>query len=194
MTRRRPRSGDRGAILVETALVSLFLVIMLVGVTEYGFAWRQGTVTDKATQAAGRAAGNGADNRFADYEALHALQASMGSARNVTVDRIVVFKSTSAAGSMDQDCLTASKNDVCNRYVAGDLSRPAGQFGCGGSSPDRFWCPTGRNRDRTPSSDYVGVHVTATYSGLTGLVPGGITITRTAIYALEPCAFGIPDC
>jgi TadE-like protein len=186
---------ERGATLVETALVLVFLSIMFLGITEYGFAWRQATVVEKSAQLGGRAAGNGANGRFADYETLRSVQSAFGSASNVTINTVIVFKSSSSDGAMDPDCLTASKSGVCNRYVASDLTRPASQFGCGGSSPDVSWCPMSRVRDRAPSSDYVGVYIDATYDGLTGILPGGgMNITRSAIYALEPCAFGLPDC
>jgi hypothetical protein len=190
---RRARE-DRGATLIETALALGFLAIMFLGVTEYGFAWRQTTVVEKAVQQAGRAAGNGADNQFADFEALRALRSSLGSSDNLTVNYVVIFKSTTADGEMDDDCRTMSVNLTCNRYVAADLNRPASDFGCGGSDPDRFWCPTSRERDREPTPDYVGIYVNVTYEGLTGAVSGGLTITRSGVYALEPCAFGLPDC
>jgi hypothetical protein len=194
MRLRRNHGAEGGATLIEAALAIVFLGTMFLGITEYGFAWRQTTVVEKTAQAGGRAAGNGANGPFTDYEVLRAVQSALSSSSNITLNSVVVFESTSADGSMDSDCLTASKNGVCNRYVAADLSRPASQFGCQAGEPDRFWCPTGRERDREPFPDYIGVYLNVTYDGLTGLLPGGITIERDAIYALEPCAFGLPDC
>lgn len=185
---------DTGAVLVETAVALIFLGVLLVGITEYGFAWRQTTVVEKTVQQSARVAGNLANESLADYEALQAFRSLLGSSKNLTVDYIVIYKSTTADGSLpDPACTTASQPGECNRYVAADLLRPAGDFGCGGTKPDSSWCPTGRVRDRTPSPDYVGVQARLSYDGLTGSV-GTITIVRRGVYAIEPCAFGLPGC
>ncbi len=191
--RASPRQ-DRGAVIVEAAIALTVLGILFVGITEYGFAWRQTTVVEKTVQQASRVAGNLADQPEADYEALQAFRSLIGSSKNITVDYIVVYKSSTADGLMPPDCLTASVSGLCNRYVASDLTRPASQFGCGGSEPDRFWCPTGRERDRAPSPDYVGIQAQLRYDGMTGMVPGTIAITRRAVFSVEPCAFGLPGC
>lgn len=190
----RSLQRDRGAVIVEAAIALTALSILFIGITEYGFAWRQTTVVEKTVQQASRVAGNLADQPEADYEALQAFRSLLGSTKNITVDYIVIYRSTTADGAMPAACLTGSVSGVCNRYGAGDLTRPASEFGCGGSEPDRFWCPTGRERGRTPAPDYVGVQAQLQYDGMTGMVPGTISITRTAVYAIEPCAFGLPGC
>lgn len=198
MTEQRSRSrGDRGVVLVETAMAMLALGVLLIGITEYGFAWRQATVVEKTVQQSGRTAGNLANESLADYETLQAFRSLIGSSKNITIDYIVVYKSTTADGVMPtasgSDCRAASVNNVCNRYVAADLLRPPTDFGCGGTKPDRYWCPTTRVRDRKPLPDYVGVQAQLEYTGMTGSV-STITITRRAVYAIEPCAFGLPGC
>lgn len=186
--------ADAGVVLVETAVALIFLGVLLIGITEYGFAWRQTTVVEKTVQQSARVAGNLANESLADYEALQAFRSLLGSSKNLTVDYVIVYKSTTADGALpDPDCTTASQTGVCNRYVAADLVRPAGDFGCGGSKPDSAWCPTTRVRDRTPTPDYVGVQARLTYQGITGSV-GSITIVRRGVYAIEPCAFGLPGC
>jgi hypothetical protein len=186
--------ADAGVVLVETAVALIFLGVLLIGITEYGFAWRQTTVVEKTVQQSARVAGNLANESLADYEALQAFRSLLGSSKHLTVDYVIVYKSTTADGALpDPDCTTASQPGVCNRYVAADLLRPAGDFGCGGAKPDSAWCPTGRVRDRSPSPDYVGVQARLTYEGLTGSV-GSITIVRRGVYAIEPCAFGLPGC
>lgn len=190
---RTNRGTDGGVTIVETAIALLFLGVLLVGIAEYGFAWRQTTVIEKTIQQSARVAGNLANEAPADYEALQAFRSPLGSSKNVTVSYIVIYKSATANGAMPTDCATASVQDLCNRYVAGDLLRPATDFGCGGTKPDRFWCPTSRVRDRAPFGDYIGVQAQLEYQGITGAVDT-ITITRKGVYAIEPCAFGLPGC
>lgn len=188
------RRSDTGAVLVEAALGLTFLAVLFLGVTEFGFAWRQTTVVEKTIQQSARSAANLADDPLADYEALQAFRALIASSRNITIDQIVVYRSTASDGAVPTACLSAAVVGTCNRYTAADLLRPASDFGCGGSKPDRFWCPTSRERDRAPSPDYVGLYAQLRYTGMTGMVPGTLTITRRAAYAVEPCAFGLPGC
>lgn len=180
--------------MLEAALALGFLGTLCVGLLEYGYAWRQTAMVERAVQSGGRAAGNLANDSLADYEVLQSLRSGFGSTKNVTIDYVVVYRSGTANGAVPQDCKTASQNDLCNRYVVADLTRAATGFGCSGGEPDRFWCPTLRSRERTPSPDYVGVFVQARYTGITGMLPSPITIGRSAVYALEPCAFGLPNC
>lgn len=191
----RPRGRDAGAVIIEGAIAMTVLAVLFIGTIEYGFAWRQATVIEKAVQQSARAAGNMADQAPADYETLQAFRSVFGSSKNVTLERLVIYRSTRADGAPPPDCMTASVPNVCNRYVAADLGRPASDFGtCVSPSPDRFWCPAARERDRAPTPDYVGVYARLQYAGVTGSITGGITIERKAVYALEPCAFGLPGC
>lgn len=196
----RRRASDAGAVIVEAALALVLLSILFIGVTEYGFAWRQTGAVEKTVQQSARVAGNMADQSTADFETLQAFRSFLGSTKNLTVDYIVVYRSTTADGAMPSACATGPVAGTCNRYVAADLSRPSTDFGCGATEPDRFWCPTasgsqlGRQRDRTPSPDYIGVQAQVRYRGITGLISGTMAITRRAVYSIEPCAFGLPGC
>tara|TARA_R100000306_G_C4329686_1_gene119566 strand:- start:230 stop:805 length:576 start_codon:yes stop_codon:yes gene_type:complete len=190
----RARS-DSGAVLVEAAISLLLLGTLVLGVIEFGYAWRQATAVEKTLQQAARTGANLADQPLADYSALQAFRSSLGSVDNMTLEYIVIYRSSTPGGAVpDEDCFTSSQVGVCNRYVASDLTRPDGQFGCGGSEPDRFWCPTSRERDRRPRPDYLGVHARFRYDGITNLLPGPVVIDRNAVYAVEPCAFGLPGC
>jgi Tfp pilus assembly protein PilV len=189
------RKRDRGAALVEGAISMVLLGVLVTGIIEYGYAWRQATVVEKAVQQGARLGASAADDPLSDYTALQALRTTLASADSTALQQVVVYRSSTPAGGIpDPQCLTTSVAGVCNRYVASDLARPSSQFGCAGSAPDRFWCPTGRERDRRPRPDYLGVHVRVRYAGMTGLIPAGRVLDRSAVYALEPCAFGLPGC
>ncbi|HSL59860.1 MAG TPA: hypothetical protein VK866_18570, partial [Acidimicrobiales bacterium] len=87
---------------------------------------------------------------------------------------------------------------TCNTYTGTQLrtASPAGfppGTTCAGGW-DTAWCPTTRAREGV-NRMLIGVHVSATYSSVTGLLPGPtITITRSAVYQIEPCAQGQSGC
>jgi Flp pilus assembly protein TadG len=191
----RQLDGERGASMVETSVVLLFLAILVLGIIEYGNAFRQATVVEKTVQQSGRVVASVADQALADYEALQTFRSLLDSSDNVTLDYLVIYRSTSADGKVPANCLAASQHDSCNRYVAADLLRPASDFGsCVLGDPDRYWCPTDRERDREPWPDYVGLHARLRYTGITGSLPAPIVIDRSTVYAVEPCAHGLPGC
>ena len=191
----RSKSSDRGATLVEGVLVTAVVVALAIGTIEFGNAWRQTTVVDKTIQQSARVVASVADGALADYEALQTFRSLIDSSKDMELEYLVIFKSSSADGAVPTACKTASQSNLCNRYVPADLTRSSSDFGsCSYPSPDRYWCPTTRVRDREPWPDYVGVYAQMRYTGVTKALPGGLPITRTAVYALEPCAFGLPGC
>lgn len=194
---------DRGAVLVEFALVAPVLVLLLLGVFEYGNAWKQVGAAERLVQQAGRTVSSQANSRFADYETLRAIDTSVANLRGFDVTRVVIYKATAADGKVPSACLTASQGGLCNRYVGSVLSSasmaafPGGSSTnptCAGGSADGAWCPVNRDRSST-TPDRVGVHVTFSYTPVTGLLPGpSVEVKRYAVYQLEPCAQGSTRC
>lgn len=193
--RAAPRDRDRGATLVEAVVVMAVVVTLALGTIEFGNAWRQATVVDKTMQQSARVVASVADQPLADYEALQTFRSLIDSSRNMELDYLVIYRSSSADGVVPAQCQTQSVLGLCNRYLASDLVRPSADFGsCSSPSPDRYWCPATRTRDREPLPDYVGVYARLQYTGITNMLPGGLTLTRHTVYAVEPCAFGLPGC
>ncbi len=189
------RRSSRGASLIEAAITVGVLAILALGTIEFGYAWRQSTVVEKTVQQSGRVVASVADQPMADYEALQTFRSFLGSSKNMSLDLLVVYRSTTADGAVPDQCLTTSVPGLCNRYEAADLNLPTSSFGsCTGTSRDRYWCPAGRERGRSPRPDYVGIYAQLQYSGITRSIPGGLTLERTAVYAIEPCASGLPGC
>ena len=193
--RMRRRRGSSGATLVEGVVVIALVVALALGTIEFGNAWRQTTVVDKTIQQSARVVASVADGPLADYEGLQTFRSLIDSSKDMELEYLVIYKAPSGAGTVPDACHSGSVSGVCNRYLPSDLTRPSSDFGtCSYPSPDRYWCPTGRVRDREPWPDYVGIHARMRYTGVTKALPGGLTVTRSAVYALEPCAFGLPGC
>ena len=204
MTRSAPRrcAGDEGAVLVEFALVLPFLVVIFLGVVDYGSAFNDANRVDRAVLSAGRTVSSVADGRQADFATIQSLASSLDTSQRVTIEKVIIYDSTAADGAVPANCLSASTsgsppfgvNGRCNVYTGAQVAnatqaRFAGTNSCTGSSWDARWCPTSRQRDVNP--DRVGVWVQVRYDPLTGLFPAdGITVERSAVYQLEPTAAG----
>jgi Tfp pilus assembly protein PilV len=200
---RRARNDDRGIVLIEFVLVAPLLLLIMLGIFEYGNAWRQTGSVERAAQQGARTAASMANHRFADFEALRAIDTATRDLPGLTVDRVVIYR---ANGSTNGDvpnaaCFSGSVSGVCNHYTGSQVrsTSPSGFSGgtstapsCAGSL-DAAWCPLGRSRDQATITR-IGVHVTLTYTSVTNLLPTTITIERNAVYQIDPCQQGETSC
>jgi hypothetical protein len=137
---------------------------------------------------------------------LRTVDAALG-AGHIDVTKVVLYEATGLGDTVPAGCLalsTGGVSDVCNVYNASQIgtSNPNTGFpgrlftdpaNCSGAW-DVNYCPiTDRERTR-PLNDYIGVYIEATYEGVTGLIPGTITLSRDAVFAIEPCFEGDPNC
>ena len=193
--------GDEGAVLVELALALPLLVLLLVGVVEYGTAWGDASTLERALLASGRVLSNEGNARQADQEALLSLAAGLEPGQRSDVRKVIIFDATTNA-TVPAACLNVNTSGAppygvsgaCNVYTQSQVTNAlTGAFtgtNCVGGW-DARWCPT--TREREPNPDRVGVYVQVHYDPVTGLLPpGGITIERTAVYQLEPASAGGP--
>lgn len=211
MTGRRAARGDeRGVAAVELAVVLPFLALLVFGVFEFGFLWGDVNRVDRASQNAARTGSSLGNQRFADYEALRAVESTLAGLDGATPLRVITYLSTDADGAVPQGCLdvaavgTSPKgvDDVCNVYSPQQLaSDNPGNFGstaldlkfCTSSAWDVAWCPTGRSR-LLADPDYLGVYVEVEYEGRTSIIPGSISVDQRAVYQIEPCKAGETTC
>jgi Flp pilus assembly protein TadG len=191
-------AGDDGAVLVEFALVLPLIVLMLLGVFEYGTAWRESLNIAGAVRAASRQAANVGSGRSADYLAIQSFASVMGAAKNVTVTKLVVYKTTSATGApLDPSCFTSaapSASYQCNVYTGTQVANIGANYltnfgpsdtSCTGAW-DANWCPLVRKDLQSDPPDYLGVYVEVTYRGVTKLIPTTRTFTDKAVTRIEP--------
>jgi Flp pilus assembly protein TadG len=198
-TTSRRVGGDEGAVLVELALMLPLLVLLSVGVLEYGAAWNDATAAERALLSAGRVLSNEGNARQADQEALLALSAGLEPGTRSDVRKVIIYKANSN-DTVPASCKSASTSGsppygvagLCNVYTGSQVTNAlTGTFtgaNCTGGW-DARWCPTGRVRD--PNPDRVGIYAEIHYDPVTGLLPpGGITLDRYVVYQLEPPTAG----
>lgn len=180
---------ERGAALVEFALVAPVLMLLIFGGFEYGMFFKDYLTVANTTRTGARvgsAAGSSAD---ADYQILQSVKAAAAAlpGGSASIQQISIYKSASAGGAPTTTCqTTSSATDKCNTYTASAFSQPASKFGCGTGSIDSVWCPTTRIDSQAVGPDYIGVWVKTTHGFVTKLFGTSRTITDSVVMRIEP--------
>lgn len=192
---RRRSKDDRGATLVEAAMVTPIFLFVLFGVMEFGLAYRDNLTVANSTRDAARVATTGGNSADADYGILQRISDDMDVMGHDTIDLIVVFDAGGPGGSVKTGssgslatCKTGTAvSGVCNVYTVADLSRPLSDFGClTPGSLDSSWCPMGRSIAITDPPDYIGVYLETTHVYATGMFGNDVTISDETVMRIEP--------
>ncbi len=94
-----PGDRQRGALLVEFAFVAMFLVVLVAGTFDYGFAWRSGLAVNEGARAGARVGSGQALSRGADYYALNSVKSALTASGSINqIQKVVIFKSTTSDG------------------------------------------------------------------------------------------------
>lgn len=191
---------DDGVALAETAFVLPVLALLVFGMIEAGFAWRDDNTLARATQAAARSGARVADGALADYEAIRALDSALSSIDASSISKVIVFDATATGGDLPAGCAALTPaddapvgNSWCNVYsrIQVETDDPT-KFGCGGGW-DSSWCPSSRDRGGdTP--DRFGLFVELSFDKVVRVLPGSMSLTHTAVFQLEPCVAGDTTC
>ena len=196
--------GDGGSVMVELALVAPFLVLLVLGVFEFGNVYRNKTLLTGGLRSAGRTASQSGTISSADQLALTAFYATASKLKNATLQKVIIYKASSVSGPPPASCLSASTSGtapfgvsgVCNVYTASQVSSAAAGLvtfnfstpvNCSDTSDwDHNWCWSTRNL--TPATaDYLGVYAEYKYTGLTSVMPvRTITMSDYTVYRMEP--------
>jgi Flp pilus assembly protein TadG len=211
-TRRTRLSGDDGSLVAELALVAPLLVMLALGVFEFGTAWRNRTILTNSLRGSARIESQGTTLKNIDQVALSSLYAGTSKMTNMTLLRVIVYETTAADGGPPSTCLsqtytTAGPKGVastCNVYNASQVATAASSTAsdwapyfasdsCTNAARwDSFYCSgsgtaTPRNNTMTNGPDYIGVYAEYTYRMVTGLLPGKtLTFKDQAVYRIEP--------
>lgn len=189
----RRRRGERGATLVEGALVAPLFFLLIFSILEFGLVFRQYLTMSTADRNGTRAASAAGNAAQADYVTLQAIKKSSVAIKPSEIKTIVIFKASGPKASITDDlllqpCLTTSVAGLCNRYTVSDLSRPIGDFGncaIGSTSPDRFWCPTSRVVAASGPPDYIGVYIATKYQAVTKIFGKSYDLSEQTVYRME---------
>jgi hypothetical protein len=168
--------------------------ILLLGAVEFGLAFKDYLTAANMSRTGARVASAAANDALADQRALAALdRASAAVARNA-IQRIVIWRAAGVDDQVPSVCVTSPTGVAtgavrCNVYGPADIGRAPADFGCGPTSPDRFWCPRDRKVAQTGPGgppDLVGVWVKIRHDYLTRMVGSSVELTNRTVMRLEP--------
>jgi hypothetical protein len=190
---------ERGAVLVELALVVPFLALLLFGGLQVGSAVIADSRVDRAVSQAARVGALAGGQATADRDVLLALQVSLPAQQLALLDRVVIFRASGADGKPPAACVKAegSTSDVgaadCNTYSGATVRAVSSSmtgFGGAPGAKDSYWSPTTRRDALVDPPDYLGVWVRTAHVGVTGLPFARMTVASSSVYRLQPDAFG----
>jgi hypothetical protein len=185
---------DRGAALIEAALVTPVLMWLLLSIMEGGLLFRDWLSLGNMTAGGVRAAAISGSDGLADYVILQNLRKTGAGLARSQIDHIAIFKASSATSSVPSSCKTGPVSGTCNTYAPSDMDLPqtSTAFGClAGVSKDRFWCPTTRknavfNTNGNGPPDWIGVYVRYTHRYISQLFGSTLVLEDQSITKLEP--------
>ncbi len=172
---RLPR--ERGAVAVETALVSVLLVSILYGIVETSFLFRDGLVVSSASRAGARmAASLPRDTTFAT-NGRDQVQDALSGMQMARVTDVWIYKADATTGLPPSGNFTTCNNS-CIRYTGNATGLVAAGTNTG------TWTASQQNAC-SGSQDSVGVYVKYSYPSRVGLFNGKALSERT-VMRLEP--------
>lgn len=185
--------GERGAALIESAIITPVLMMFIFGIFEFGLAFRDYLTVANATRDAVREASVAGNVGDTDYRMLRSIRRAAAALPDDGLDVIVIFKASGPTADVPPSCAAgSSQDDVCNVYTSATLLLDETQFGCQETptdpinSPDRFWCPFDREVSAGTGLDYVGIYIRSTHQYITGLFGESITFEDQMILKVEP--------
>jgi hypothetical protein len=191
-SRRAPR--ERGAVLVEAAIALPLVVLVVIGIIEFAFAYQSRAVLDDATRGAGRAASTLASTEdFADRIATVASERMSGRIGTVTPLYLLVYEANddgkpggpgnTSLGIAEVDACGAG-NENCLLYAWEDETRA---FEAAGG----FW-DSDAHEACVHLYTRIGVAILIAYEPVTGLFDQFLArdssspMTGHAAYVFEP--------
>lgn len=193
-------SPQRGSTLVEAALVAPVFFMLIFGILEFGFLFKDRLTTDNAARVGARSASVAGAADEADFIILQSVAHGLNTMDPSQINRVIIYKADNPDDPVPPLCLTSGSQsgpvDYCNSYQPAAFAQEFyasdgtenDYFGCvTATSADRFWCPGDRDVSlAAPPPDYVGVYVETSHAFITGFFGDGKTLSQTAVVRLEP--------
>ena len=189
---RPDRRGERGAALVEMAIIAILLLLLIAGGYDFGQAWRQGLITNEAARTGARTGSALGDNYLADWYALSGSRAALqNSGRLGSVERVIIYRADNTEGDVPSQCVDQnSTSQRCNiltgdQFRAMQISDFDATTGCFTPALVKNWCPSARDNVQL-TADYYGVWIQTRYDYEFSILGSGATVQRDAVMRLEP--------
>ncbi len=208
---RRKADGERGAALVEFAMLTPLFLLLLFGIIEFGLAFRTQLTVSNAVQQAGRVAATLGNDLDMDYETLASMQQGLNNLPGGTIKWVHIYNADTSGNPMSACSPGGTSNCNVYQYQKDYITSPqcdwnpcpaeANSYDYGGG-----WLPGDRNvalDPNPPGLDDVGVRIYYAHNWLTGgLIPvADASCTSStlndcwmmeAVFRLEPKVGSLP--
>ncbi len=180
---------ERGAAIVELAIVAMLLVALIAGTYDFGMAWKTTLGVTEGSRAAARVGSAVGPDINADKSIVTGLQSTLASSGLLDdVERVVIFKATNLDGAVPALCKTSTASG-CNVFTGAEfrLVKQATLVDANGclAVGSKGYCPKARDNVQL-NAHYIGIWVKVRYDYEFGFNGTGIDIERATIMRLEP--------
>lgn len=197
---RKSSSRERGSAVIEAAFITPAFLLLLFGVFEFGFLFRNSLATTNASREGARAAsvhGAGADT---DYIILETIENGIGAMGIENVEYVVVYNvldlNNPAVPAACAGPSGTSQLNLCNRYEGADFDLElvdpitgvrTDNFGCVPlTSVDTAFCPLLREDSLSGPPGLVGVYIQTRHEYITGFIGDTKELNETTVIRIEP--------
>jgi len=184
----RARRAGRGSTIVEAAIVTPLVVLLLLGVVEFGWYMKDDLTLSNASRSGARSGSAAGNDGLADHQILQSIRSGLDGLAKV--DKVVVFKATGPDGTVPAACsgATSGTAGLCNVYDASDLTLTDVQFLAAGYTKDDSWPASSRQTSLSAAGgpDYLGVWVRTNHASITKAILNDKTIDDGVVVRLEP--------
>jgi TadE-like protein len=169
---------DSGAVAVETAAVSLFLIILLAGIVDSSFLFKDWIGVSAAARAGARMGAS--EPRSAGFALDSASQVvnAMSSMDPAKIEAVWVYKTTSVTGLPDSGSFSSC--NACVKFVWSTGSHSLVQASGNWPSTSQNACAG------DPARDSLGVYVKYGHTSPLGFFFNGKTLTESTVMWIEP--------
>ena len=177
-----PADGERGAAALEMALVLGFLLMLAMGVFEYGMAFRSWQGVTAASREGARIGASAGSAASADCAILEASAAALLANTGAEVTSIEIYETDEGSGLQGDT----------NRYKPFDPATddPSSLVCTSWSRQSNGWPPAARDGNGT-TRDWIGVRVGYRHSWITGFLwwNGTVDWDDEAAMRIEPVTY-----
>lgn len=179
----RGQDRERGAALVEAALISPIVFLLVFAIIDGGMFFKDFLAVGTASRDGARAGIAQEADALADWDILRAVERGLTAVNRSDVELIVVFKATALDDVPSAACRAGNpQSGACNVYSRSDLDLTLDQF----KVKPQHW--KGQDRDITAGggTDLVGVYVRSRHTFAVGVLGQSRAIEETTVMRMEP--------
>lgn len=174
------RASERGAVLVEAAIIMPLVLIITFGMIEFSSAYQSSSAATAAARAGARVASAEAKNSNYAIDAAKAATSALHVIPNNEPVEMWVYQDDGNGYPPSGNFTTCSTN--CIKYPWNTSTKSFDTTSPGGGG----WPAAAQNACQQAGWDSVGVYVKVNHKFLTKLFGANITLADHAIFRLEP--------